>query len=70
MTIWALVRGSWGLLQWAGQMPHTVYEEFGFREVKRLRDPRLQQHLAHITDTAEDPSTLRVMVLTRSGEGT
>ena len=64
---WGLVAGSWELLQWAGQMPHPVYDRFGFREVKRLRDAALAQALAdhNAEGAAEDPALLRVMLLQR-----
>lgn len=64
---WGVVPGSWDLLQWGGQLPYTVYERFGFREAKRIRDPRLDHDLADIDTTGadEDPSILRVMLLTK-----
>ncbi|MFQ6133757.1 MAG: GNAT family N-acetyltransferase [Armatimonadota bacterium] len=69
LVSWGLVSGSWGLIQWAGQMPHTVYGKRGFREIKKLRDPGLDEHLGHITGTAEGPTVLRVMLLARDAEG-
>jgi len=62
---WGVVPGSWDLLQWGGQLPYTVYDGLGFREVKRIRDPRLEHDLASIDTTGadEDPSILRVMLL-------
>jgi len=67
LVSWGLVSGSKKLLQWAGQMPYTIYRKFGFREIKRVRDPRLEQDLADIDTTSakEDIATLRVMLLTR-----
>ncbi len=62
---WGLVSGTTALLQWAGQLSHTTYARRGFREVERLRDPRLDEHLCDV-DTAEateDPAILRVMLL-------
>jgi GNAT superfamily N-acetyltransferase len=67
LMAWGLVPGSWGLLQWAGQLPHTVYRKAGFREIKHVRDPRLENDLADVdtSDADEDPALLRVMVLSR-----
>ncbi len=64
LLAWGLVPGSWQLLQWAGQMPHTVYRKFGFDGVKSVRDPRLDQELADVDTSAalEDPALLRVML--------
>ena len=64
---WAFVAGSKPLQAWGGQMPHTVYRRFGFREVKQIRDARLDEDLAHV-DTSEaeaDPALLRVMLRER-----
>jgi len=64
---WALIPGCKGLLQWAGQMPHTVYQGFGFREVKRVHDPRLARCVAGFDteEAREDLAILRVMLLTQ-----
>lgn len=62
---WGLIPGSKNLLQWAGQMPYTIYRKFGFQEIKKVRDTRLEQYIADI-DTSlakEDIITLRVMLL-------
>lgn len=64
LLTWALVPGSYKLLRDAGQMPYTVYERFGFREVKRIHDPRWQVS-EYYKDPCEDPLGLRVMVLTK-----
>ncbi len=63
---WALVPGCGQLLQGAGQMPYTVYQEYGFREIKRVNDPRWTEAIADITDpegAKEDLAVLRVMFL-------
>lgn len=61
---WALVPGCKGLLQWAGQMPYTVYQKHGFREIKRVNDPRLAEDVADIDPEGakEDLAVLRVML--------
>lgn len=65
---WGLVPGSRKLLQWAGQMPYTLYRKFGFREIKKVRDPRLEQELDNIDTSSakEDIAMLRVMLLARN----
>ena len=62
---WALVPGCGQLLQWAGQMPYTVYQQRGFREIKRVDDPRWTKAIVDIDpeDAKEDLSVLRVMLL-------
>ena len=62
---WALVPGSRQLLQWAGQMPYTVYQQHGFLEIKRVNDPRLAKDVAGIDPEGakEDLAVLRVMML-------
>lgn len=64
LLTWALVPGSHKLLQDAGQMPYTVHERFAFRELKRVHDPRWRVSKYYSSDPGEDPSALRVMVLT------
>lgn len=63
---WALVPGCKGLLQWAGQMPYTVYQKHGFQEIKQVNDPRLAEDIADIDpeEAQEDLAVLRVMLLT------
>jgi len=63
---WALVPGCKGLLQWAGQMPYTVYQKHGFREIKRANDPRWTEAIADTDpeEAKEDLAVLRVMLLT------
>lgn len=67
LVSWGLVPGSRKLLQWAGQLPYTSYKKFGFQEIKRVYDPRLEQALADIdiTSVNENIAMLRVMVLTK-----
>jgi GNAT superfamily N-acetyltransferase len=62
---WALVTGCKGLLQWAGQMPYTVYQTHGFQEIKRVNDPGLAVDIADIEpeEATEDLAVLRVMLL-------
>jgi len=62
---WALVTGCKGLLQWAGQMPYTVYQRHGFQEIKRLADTRLAEDVADIDpeEAQEELAMLRVMLL-------
>ena len=64
---WALVPGPKELLQAAGQMPYTVYERLGFREIKRVHDPRWAAGVTKFdtTEAKKDPAVLRVMLLTR-----
>ena len=64
---WALVPGSMALLQ-AGQMPYTLYQEYGFREIKQVDDPRWTDVVANIDaeGAKEDLAVLRVMLLTRN----
>lgn len=63
---WALVPGCMELLQ-AGQMPYTLYQEYGFREIKLVDDPRWAEAIADIDPEGaeEDLAVLRVMLLTR-----
>jgi GNAT superfamily N-acetyltransferase len=66
LVSWALVPGCKGLLQWAGQLPYTVYQNHGFREIKQVDDPRWTEAIADITDpeeATEDLTVLRVMLL-------
>ena len=67
LLTWAVVPGSRELLQEAGQMPHTVYERFGFREVKQVHDPRWAAGVARFAPSAtgEGLAVLRVMLLAR-----
>lgn len=69
LLTWALVPGYTELLQNAGQMPYTVYERLGFREIKRLDDPRWTEAVACLERTGpeEDPAVLRVMLLRKKG---
>jgi len=62
---WALVPGCIELLQGAGQMPYTVYQEHGFREIKRVNDPRWSEAVADVDPKGaeEDLAVLRVMLL-------
>jgi len=62
---WALVSGCGQLLQWAGQMPHILYRQHGFREIKRIDDPRWTKAIADIDpeEAKEDLTVLRVMLL-------
>ncbi len=69
LLAWGLVNGSKPLQDWAGQMPHGVYERFGFQEIKRVRDRRLDHELADMdtSQAEEDPAILRVMALRHGG---
>jgi GNAT superfamily N-acetyltransferase len=71
LLAWGLVNGSKPLQEWAGQMPHGLYERFGFQEIKRVRDQRLDHELADLdtTQAEEDPTILRAMVLRHAGDG-
>lgn len=62
---WALVPGCNELLQGAGQMPYTVYQQHGFWEIKRVDDPRWTEAIADIDPEGakEDLTVLRVMLL-------
>jgi GNAT superfamily N-acetyltransferase len=62
---WALVSGCGQLLQWAGQMPYTLYMEYGFREIKKVCDPRWVRAIADVDPEGaeEDLTVLRVMLL-------
>ena len=66
LVSWALVPGRNELLQGAGQMPYTVYQRYGFREIKRVDDPRWTEAIADIDPEGakEDLAVLRVMLLT------
>jgi len=68
---WGLVPGCKRLLQEAGQMPYTVYKRFGFREIKRVRDPRWVDGVSRLDTTGakEDATILRVMLLKRGKDG-
>ena len=65
LVSWALVPGCKGLLQWAGQMPYTVYQKYGFREAKQVRDPHWVKAVAGFDpeEAKEDLVVLRVMLL-------
>lgn len=67
LVSWALVSGYKRLLQGAGQMPYTVYEQHGFREIKRVDDPRWTMAVTDISpeEAEEDIAVLRVMLLTQ-----
>ena len=62
---WALVTGCKGLLQWGGQIPYTIYQKNGFREIKRVKDPSLAEAVAGFDPEGaeEDLAVLRVMLL-------
>jgi len=64
---WGLVAGSHELLQWMGQMPHTVYRRFGFQVIKALHDPRIDEVLGDFRTPGveEDRTLVRVMLLTK-----
>lgn len=64
---WALVPGCEKLLQEAGQMPYTVYQRFGFREIKRVHDPRWVKGVTRYDpeEAQEDLAILKVMLLTQ-----
>lgn len=68
---WGLVPGCKKLLQEAGQVPYTVYERSGFREMKRVRDPRWVDGVSRLDTTGaeEDPAILRGMLLARGRNG-
>jgi len=65
LVSWALVPGRNELLQGAGQMPYTIYQRHGFREIKRVDDPRWTEAIADIDPEGEkeDLTVLRVMLL-------
>jgi GNAT superfamily N-acetyltransferase len=68
LLTWALQPGSKKLLTEAGQMPHTVYSRFGFREIKQVRDPLWAETVTlerYADATDDEPGLLRVMLLTR-----
>lgn len=67
LLAWGLVPGSRALLEWGGQLPYSRYLESGFREIKRVRDPRLEPFLEGVDTSGarEDPALLRVMRLDR-----
>jgi len=62
---WALVPGCKELLQGAGQMPYTVYQEHNFREIRRVNDPRWFEAVAEVDPKGaeKDLAVLRVMLL-------
>ena len=66
LLAWALVHGSKEIHQHNGQMPYTVYERFGFKEIKRVNDPSWAPYAKYYEDDAEeDPTLFRVMLLSR-----
>jgi GNAT superfamily N-acetyltransferase len=67
LLTWALATGSHPLLQEAGQMPHTVYERFGFREIAQVHDPRWARGMVRYGSgrIRSQLEVLRVMALDR-----
>jgi len=68
LLTWACQPGSHKLLATAGQMPHTVYRRFGFRQLKEVRVPLWTEGVTaeEYPDVTEDePGLLRVMLLAR-----
>ena len=64
LLAWALVRGSKEIHQHNGQMPYTVYERSGFKEIKRVNDPSWAPYAKYYeSDAEEDPTLFRVMLL-------
>ena len=66
LLAWALVHGSKEIHQHNGQMPYTLYERSGFKEVKRVNNPSWAPYAKYYEkDAEEDPTLFRVMLLER-----
>ena len=64
LLAWALVRGSKKIHQDNGQLPHTVYQRHGFKELKRVNDPSWAPYAKYYErDAEEGPTLFRVMLL-------
>ncbi len=66
LLAWALVHGSKEIHQHNGQLPYTVYERSGFKEIKQVNDPSWAPYAnLYEKETEEDPTLFRVMPLER-----